>query len=279
MTSARVIVISGASSGFGQQAARLLVARGHRVYGTSRQVRPDDEGVRMLALDVRDDRSVRIAVETVLAEAGRIDVLVNNAGYALASLVEEATTDEAIAQFDTNFFGLVRMTKAVLPAMRRQRSGTIINVSSLAGLVGVPGEGFYAATKFAIEGYSESLRYEVAPFGIHVCIVEPSYFRTGFDGAKTRGSDRIDDYNGIRERIDATFENGLRHGGHPRTVGELIARIATSPRPRLRYRVGREARLLAPLRHLLPEALFAWGARKSFGIPGFDQAGRTARKP
>jgi NAD(P)-dependent dehydrogenase (short-subunit alcohol dehydrogenase family) len=266
MAEQRVILITGASSGFGQEAARVLVRRGHRVFGTSRAVRADDGGMRMLALDVRDEESVRAGVEKVLAEAGRIDVLVNNAGYALASLIEEATTEEAEAMFDTNFFGIVRMTKAVLPAMRRQRRGTIINVGSLAGLVGVPGEGFYAASKFAIEGYSESLRYEVEPLGIHVSIVEPSYFKTGFDRAKIEGSDRVGDYDGLRERIHAVFDAGARSGGDPRVVGELIARIAESPKPRLRYRVGREAHLIAPLRNVLPDAVFAWGTRKWFKI-------------
>ena len=218
----------------------VLARRGHRVFGTSRGERADAGGVRMLPLDVRSEESVRAGVEKVLAEAGRIDVLVNNAGYALASLIEEAKTLEVRALFDTNFFGLVRMTKAVLPAMRRQRGGTIINVGSLAGLVGVPGEGFYSATKFAIEGYSESLRYEVAGFGIGVCVVEPSDFKTGFDAAKAVGGDRIEDYNGMRERIQTVFEAGNRHGGDPRVVGELIARIAESGRVRLRYRVGRK---------------------------------------
>ena len=266
MPQPKVILITGASSGFGREAARLLAQRGHRVFGTSRQARPDDGGVRMLPLDVRMEESVRAGVEKVLSEAGRIDVLVNNAGYVLAGLIEEATTEEAIAQFDTNVFGLVRMTKAVLPAMRRQHDGTIINIGSLAGLLGVPGEGFYAASKFAVEGYSESLRYEVEPFGIRVCIVEPSYFRTGLETGKIKGTDRIEAYDGLRERIMAAFDAGLRHGGDPRTVAELIARIAVSPRPRFRYRVGREAHLLAPLRALLPDPLMAWGTRKWFHI-------------
>jgi NAD(P)-dependent dehydrogenase (short-subunit alcohol dehydrogenase family) len=273
----KAVLITGASSGFGREAALLLAQRGHRVFGTSRQSRSDEGGVRMLALDVREDASVARAVETVLAEAGRIDVLVNNAGYALASLIEEAKIDEARAVFETNFFGLVRMTKAVLPAMRRQRSGTIINISSLAGLLGVPGEGFYCATKFAVEGYSETLRYEVADFGIRVSLVEPSYFRTAFDAAKTQGTDRIDDYDGLRERVMAAFEAGARHGGDPRTVGRLIARIAESRRPRLRYRVGREARLLAPLRRLMPDALFAWGTRKWFNMNERGQGRRRTR--
>ncbi len=266
MAQSKVVLVTGASSGFGQQAAALLVRRGHRVFGTSRRQLPDQAGVQMLQLDVRDDQAVRAGVAEVLADAGRIDVLVNNAGYVLSSLIEEATTQEAQAQFDTNFFGIVRMTKAVLPAMRRQRDGTIINVGSLAGLVGVPGEGFYSATKFAIEGYSESLRYEVERFGIRVCIVEPSYFRTGIADAKVHGSDRIEDYHGLRDRIAAVFDDGARRGDDPQLVADRIARIVECPRPRLRYRVGRDARLIAPLRNVLPERMMAWGTRKWFGL-------------
>ncbi len=266
MAQSRVILITGASSGFGQQAAALLGQRGHRVFGTSRRPLPDAAGVRMLQLDVRDDQAVEACVQAVLAEAGRIDVLVNNAGYVLSSLIEEATVRQVQEQFDTNFLGYVRMTKAVLPVLRRQRGGTIINIGSLAGLLAVPGEGFYSATKFVIEGYSETLRYEVERFGIRVCIVEPSYFRTGIADAKVFGADRIDDYNGMRERIMGAFDEDARRGDDPRLVADLLARIVETPRPRLRYRVGRDARLLAPLRALAPDRVIAWGTRKWFGL-------------
>ncbi len=276
MARQKVVLITGASSGFGREAAVRLAGRGHRVFGTSRQARVDEGGVRMVALDVRDDASVRIAVEAVLAEAGRIDVLVNNAGYVLGGLAEEVTIEEVRQQFETNFFGLVRMTKAVLPGMRRQRSGTIVNVGSLAGLMGVPGESYYSATKFAIEGYSEALRYEVEPFGVRVSLVEPSYFKTGIDTGKVEGSERIGDYDGMRERIARVFEAGLRQGGDPREVGELLVRIAESDRPRLRYLVGREARWLGPLRRVLPDAVLAWGTRRYFKIPRvIGKPGRT----
>ncbi len=268
MPDQKVILITGASSGFGREAALTLVRKGHRVFGTSRSQRPDEAGIRMLALDVRNDESVAACAKQVLDEAGRIDVLVNNAGYALTGMIEESTIEQVRDQFDTNVFGVVRMTRAVLPAMRSRRSGTIINVGSLAGLVGVPGEGFYAATKFTLEGYSESLRYEVAGFGIHVSIVEPSYFRTGFDTARAEAADRIDDYNGLRERIMAAFEKSARSGEDPRKVGDLIANIAESPAPRLRYRVGREARFVPYLRRLLPDAAFEWGAKRFFNLPG-----------
>lgn len=268
MPQQKVILITGASSGFGRLAAEKLADRGHRVYGTSRRLRPP-EGLkhRMLVLDVRDDASVRSAVEQVLAEAGQIDVLINNAGYALSSLIEEAGIDQAKEVFETNFWGIVRMTKAVLPAMRSRRRGRIINVSSLAGLFGVPGEGFYSASKFAIEGYSESLAPELHPYGIDVVLVEPSYFRTGFDQARTQAADPIDDYDPIRGRVMAAFEEGARRGGDPAEVAGLLVRIVEMSRPRLRYRAGREAHWLPWLRPLIPQRLLLWGTRKWFHIP------------
>lgn len=268
MTQTKVVLITGASSGFGQLAAERLAQAGHTVFGTSRQPKGGARGgYRMLPLDVRSDESVRDCVAAVLQEAGRIDVLVNNAGYALSSLIEEATIEEAKQQFETNFWGTVRMTKAVLPTMRRQRNGRVINISSLAGLVGVPGEGFYAATKFAMEGYSETLASEVAPFHIHISLIEPGYFRTGFGDARSEGSDRISDYTPIRSPVIAFFAEGARNGGDPMKVAALIHKVIDAQRPHLRYRVGRDSVWVPVLRALVPARMFAWGARKSFAIP------------
>src|SRR5690606_35507590 len=163
-TNPKVVLITGASSGLGRATARLLAERGYRVFGTSRRPPADAPtgGVEPLALDVCADASVAACVQTVLARAGRIDALINNAGYELGGALEEATLEEAQRQFETNFFGAVRMIRAVLPAMRRQGGGRIVNVSSLAGLAPVPFLGLYSASKFALEGYSEALRHEVA---------------------------------------------------------------------------------------------------------------------
>ena len=177
----RVVLITGASKGLGRAAAELLSLRGCRVFGTSRHPQPDpSHGYEMLPLDVRSDESVQACVGEVLRRAGRIDVLVNNAGYGLVGLIEETGVEQVREQFETNFFGVVRMTQTVLPVMRGQLAGRIINISSMAGIMGVPGEGYYCATKFALEGFTETLYYEVEPFGIHACLVEPGFFATDF---------------------------------------------------------------------------------------------------
>jgi short-subunit dehydrogenase len=173
----QTVLVTGASSGIGRATARLLAERGFTVFGTARKPSPPDEGaksgVTMVALDVRSDESVRACVEQVVAKAGRLDVLVNNAGYSLTGAAEETSVEEAKAQLETNFFGAVRMVNAVLPGMRKAEAGKIINISSLAGSTAIPYSGFYSASKFALEGYSESLWYEVRPFGISVSLVEP----------------------------------------------------------------------------------------------------------
>jgi NAD(P)-dependent dehydrogenase (short-subunit alcohol dehydrogenase family) len=176
MTDQKVVLITGASSGIGRATAELLTSRGYRVFGTARN--PDTvvplQGVELLPLDVRDDGSVQAGVETALSRGGRIDVLVNNAGYAVVGAIEETSPSEAQALFDTNVFGVLRMVRAVLPAMRRQGSGTIVNTSSVLGFLPGPFMGLYASSKHALEGLSESLDHEVRGFGIRVVLVEPT---------------------------------------------------------------------------------------------------------
>src|SRR5215813_2912337 len=180
MSNQKVVLITGASSGVGQATARLLSENGYRVFGTSR----NPAGARaiptveMLALDVRSDASVSACVTAVVKQAGRVDVLVNNAAYELAGALEEISLEEAKAQFETNFFGVVRMVKAVLPSMRQQRQGQIINVSSFSGLSAIPFLGIYSASKFALEGYTEALRMELKPFDIHVSLTEAAFLKT-----------------------------------------------------------------------------------------------------
>jgi NAD(P)-dependent dehydrogenase (short-subunit alcohol dehydrogenase family) len=262
-----IALITGASSGFGQLTAALLAGRGWRVFGTSRKAGAAAGGAfEMLNLDVHSDDSVRQCAAAVMEKAGRIDLLVNNAGYVHNAPLEETTMDEVRALFETNFFGLVRMTNAMLPAMRRQKGGAIINVGSLAGLVGVPGEGFYSATKFALEGYTEALRYELAPLGIHVTLVEPGFFRTNLVRTTSLAAGEISDYDRFRQTIGEIFTQGLRRGGDPHQVARLIARLAEMRSPRLRYRVGTDSVWLPRLRAILPERLYDWGVRKKFGL-------------
>jgi NAD(P)-dependent dehydrogenase (short-subunit alcohol dehydrogenase family) len=180
MAEQKVVLITGASSGIGQATAELLVQRGFTVFGTSRHPAAAEAipGVKMLPLDVRVDESANVCVDLVLKRTAQLDILINNAGYVQRGAIEEVSVEEARAQLDTNFFGVVRMVKAVLPVMRGQGGGRIINISSLVGLVPLPFGGFYAASKFALEGYTEALRHEVRPFNILVSLVEPGFIKT-----------------------------------------------------------------------------------------------------
>jgi NAD(P)-dependent dehydrogenase (short-subunit alcohol dehydrogenase family) len=262
-----VVLITGASSGFGAATARLLVGKGMAVFGTSRRAGAGAEGpFAMLPLDVRSDESAAACVEAVLVRAGRIDALVNNAGYTLAGAVEETGLEEARAQFETNFFGVLRMTRAVLPHMRRQGGGRIVNISSLAGLIGVPFHATYAASKFALEGWSEGLRQEVRRFGVWVSLIEPGDFRTGATAARERAANRLAAYGPVRDRAIEIMARSEQAGPDPAWVARCVARVLAASRPRLRYRVGNDARWVPRLRRLMPEWLFEAALRRNYGI-------------
>jgi NAD(P)-dependent dehydrogenase (short-subunit alcohol dehydrogenase family) len=263
----KVVLVTGASSGLGRATATLLAGQGHRVFGTSRLPSGADlPGVEMLVLDVREDASVDEAVESLMRQSTRIDVLINNAGYLLSGAIEETTIEEAKAQFDTNFFGAVRMVRAVLPSMRAHGGGRIINIGSLAGLIGVPFEGFYSASKHALEGYTASLRHEVRPFGIHVSMVEPGFFRSELSGAKRTPARTVPEYESVRGRAMASFETAIAHGPDPALVAATIAQAVAAHVPRLHYRIGRDAVSVPMLMALLPQSLFERGLRRRFGL-------------
>lgn len=268
--SGRVALVTGASSGIGQSTARLVAERGFAVFGTSREpstVTPIP-GVEMLRLDVRSDESVAGCVDAALRQAGRLDVLVNNAGYELAGAIEETSLEEAKAQFEANFFGVVRMVKAALPAMRSQRSGLIVNVSSLTTLLPLPFLGFYAASKSALESYTEALRHEVWPFGIRVSLVQPGSIRTKLLENRQVPEQPFADYAPFRDRVLSTLRRFEDKGADPDVVARCILRIVQSRSPSLRYRVPRQAVLVAAGRRLLPEGLFQWALRRYFGLDG-----------
>ena len=231
MSDQRVVLITGASSGVGQSTARLLSRRNYKVFGTSRNpaVTETIPGVEMLPLDVRADDSVRACVEAVSSAGGRIDVLINNAGYELAGALEELTAEETRAQFETNFFGVVRMIDAVLPTMRRQKRGHIINVSSLAGVSSIPFLGIYSASKFALEGYTEALRHELKPFGIHVSLTEAGFLNTAMMNNRQIAANRITEYDPWRQRaLDATRaqeEKGLARSWWPKRCSRSFPAI------------------------------------------------------
>jgi NAD(P)-dependent dehydrogenase (short-subunit alcohol dehydrogenase family) len=260
--SSPVVLITGASSGIGLATAQLLAERGYTVIGGSRR-QPDVSGFTLLPLDVRDDESVARWVQAALDRMGRIDALVNNAGHSLGGAVEEATAEDARRLFETNFFGVIRVTNAVLPVMRAQGSGRVVNIGSLAGQLGVPYLGLYGASKFALEGYTESLRYEVRRFGIHVSLVEPGDIRT--DIVALPASRAIPAYNGERETVTAIHTANVRNGPPPADVARVVARVLADQRPRLRYRAGRE--WYVPLaRRLVPPGLLEWAVRKAYNL-------------
>lgn len=270
MSDQRVVLITGASSGVGQTTARLLSRRGDRVFGTSRQPvgTPATSGVQMLALDVRSDASASACVRQVIDQAGRIDVLINNAAYEQAGAVEEVSLDEARAQFETNFFGVMRMIRAALPFMRERKQGRIVNVSSYSGVSSIPFLGVYSASKAAVEGYSEALRMEVRPFDIHVSVTEAGFLKTPMMDKRQVPGATIADYDPWRQRAFKAIRGMEETSPGPELVAEAIADILASRSPRFRYLIGPQARSSSRLRWLLPEALFEDGKRRIFRLDG-----------
>ena len=265
-TTVRTALVTGCSSGIGRAVVHALEAEGFAVYATARRPETLDDlrsdRVRTLALDVTDEQSMRAAVAEVEREHGHVDVLVNNAGYALQGPIEEAAPDAVRDQFETNVFGLVRLTQLVLPGMRAASTGRIINVGSMGGRFTFPGGGFYHASKHAVEAISDALRYEVAPFGISVSLVQPgpvlsSFVDTAVDTVPDEDGpyaqfkrDLVDRYRKAYDGSSANMEIS------PGKVAEVIAGAATASRPRSRYAVGTMARTLITSRRLLPDV--AW---------------------
>jgi NAD(P)-dependent dehydrogenase (short-subunit alcohol dehydrogenase family) len=264
-----VAVVTGASSGFGMYGSVELAKAGFRVYATMRspdkRTRLDQEAaasgvaenLAVLPLDVDRDDSVAAAVGEVLSEAGRVDVLVANAGYGIGGLVEQLSMDEIRQQFETNFFGAVRVVKAVLPGMRERGSGRIILMSSLGVFNAVPGVSAYNATKAAMEAFGEALRYEVAPFGIFVSLIEPGTYRTDIFYDNRRMAAATDDpsaplYEEGRRLEEFAMKQVARSKQDPRKVGVMIRKVATAPRPRLRYLAGIDTRPIKVLRAITP---------------------------
>jgi NAD(P)-dependent dehydrogenase (short-subunit alcohol dehydrogenase family) len=267
MTDQKIVLITGASSGIGRATAELLASRGYRVFSTARD--PDTvapvRGVELLPLDVRDDASVASSVEAVLGQTGRIDVLVNNAGYSVVGAIEETSASEAQALFDTNVFGVLRMVRAVLPAMRRQGSGTIVNTSSVLGFLPAPFMGLYASSKHALEGLSESLDHEVRGFGIRVVLVEPGFTKTPFGANTIHALQTIAAYAGTLRQASDRIIARTQDGSGPETVAAEILR-AVERSHRMRRPVGFEARLVSRLRRFMPTGPVDRSVRKVFGL-------------
>jgi short-subunit dehydrogenase len=259
VANSQVILVTGASSGIGKACAEHLAGLGHKVYGTSRKTAGKAGPVEMLSMDVTKDPSVAEGIARILKSEGRIDALVNNAGYGIAGAVEETSIQEAQDQFDTNFFGMFRVTKAVLPGMRERRSGLIVNMSSIAGLISIPFQSFYCATKFAIEGFSEALRMEVREFGIRVALLEPGDHRTNFTSnrVRTKESQGSSPY---RQKFDAALgvmEHDEQKGPSPEVIARRVEKLLGMKSPGLRYPVGMFLqRFAVKLKRILPGSVF-----------------------
>lgn len=265
--SPRIALVTGASTGIGHATAKALQNAGYRVFGTSRGAASASGGVTMLSCEVTDEASVANLVNEVLAKVGRIDLLVNNAGIGLLGGAEESSTTQARALFDVNVFGVLRLTNTVLPTMRRQGSGRIINLSSVLGLIPAPYSALYASTKHAIEGYSESLDHELRPFGIRVVLIEPAYTRTSFEANLARPDQLLDVYDSARAGMTAILQNAMATGDAPEIVAATILKAATAPVPRRRYAAGKIARKVSLLRRFVPESAFDTSLRKQNGLP------------
>jgi NAD(P)-dependent dehydrogenase (short-subunit alcohol dehydrogenase family) len=260
-----VVLITGVSSGIGRAVAGAFAAKGFEVFGTSRNPQRTEPvpGVELVQLDVADDASVAAAVSTVVQRAGRIDILVNNAGVGVFGAAEETSIAQAQQLFDTNFFGLVRLTREVLPHLRAQGSGRIINIGSVLGFLPSPYGSFYAASKHAVEGYSESLDHETREFGVRVSVVEPGYTNTSFEANATDADSPIDSYAPIREHVKQVIGKAVRAGDDPAVVAQAVLKAATSRTPKLRYPAGPLARQLTVLKKFAPAALLDKGIRKA----------------
>ena len=265
----KVAIVTGSSSGIGFATSVLLAKNSFFTYASMRNLaksngindiaKKENLPLQVIQLDVNDDKSVKTAIDKVLAEKGRIDVLVNNAGYGLLGCVEDLSMDEIKAQFETNLFGIIRVTQAVLPTMRKQRQGMIVNISSIAGKIGFPVTPVYISTKFALEGLSESMRYELDPFGIKVIIIEPGAVRTDFSNRMAiakKVSDPNSPYSQMTQKVAAGLKMLLEHGTSPEEVAKTILKAVTSENPEPRYLVGNDAAMVMEARKNMSDAEF-----------------------
>ena len=263
-----VALITGASGGIGLASGVALIRAGYRVFGTSRHAAPNEvrEGIHMLRCDVTDDESVKQIVKAVVGLAGRIDVLVNNAGRSLIGAAEESSVDQAQSLFDVNVYGILRTTKEVLPLMRKQGKGRIINISSVAGFLPGPYTALYNATKHAVEGYSESLDHELRTFGIRVSLVEPAFTRTALEEHGEQPDGILSVYDKGRAAANATWRNGIAAGDPVEAVADKVVLAATDKVPRIRYTPGKTAGRLRLMRRFIPEKMFERSFRKQMGV-------------
>ncbi|GKW06028.1 oxidoreductase [Pectobacterium carotovorum] len=276
----KVILVTGASSGIGEATALRLKASGHTVYAAARRIermqKLAEADIRVLPLDVTDSVSVQTVVDTIIAECGRIDVVVNNAGYGSYGAVEEVSPEEGRAQFDVNVFGAVRLTQLVLPHMRAQRSGTVINITSMGGKIYTPLGAWYHGTKFALEAISDCLRLEVEPFGIDVVVIEPGGIKTEWADIAAAKLLDVSGHGVYAKQAEAMADSMVgdssrKRQSSPQVIADTIAQAVNARRPKTRYAVGFGAKPMICLRRLLSDRLFDRFMRMATGISRHSQ--------
>jgi NADP-dependent 3-hydroxy acid dehydrogenase YdfG len=274
----KAVLITGCSSGIGHATAQRLLADGHRVYATARRPGAIADlaaaGATTLALDVTDESSMSAAVQAVVEAEGAVGVLVNNAGYSQSGAIESVPVDEVRRQYETNVFGLIRMCQLVLPGMREQGAGTIVNIGSMGGRLTFPGAGIYHSTKYALESISDSLRFEVRGFGVKVVLIEPGLIVTGFGDVASGSANAIADgaYADFNRHVaqltsDAYSGPMSKLGGGPETVAATVAKAITARRPRARYAVTPSAHLMINQRRITPDRLWDPMMRLAYPTP------------
>ena len=280
MQERKVALVTGSSSGIGFETALILARTGIHTYATMRNLEKskniieisntENLPLQVIQLDVNNDTSVKYAIDRIISEKKRIDVLVNNAGYGLFGSLEDISIEEIKMQFETNFFGVIRVTKQVLPIMRGQNGGIIINVSSVGGRIGLPALSAYHSTKFALEGLSESISYEVEPFGIRVVIIEPGVIRTNIMNSSistTKASDPKSPYIKLMQKVESRFRSNMENASSPpETVAKVILQAVTSENPELRYTVGNDATTLIQARTNMPDKEFQKIIMQNFSV-------------
>lgn len=269
-----VILITGVSSGFGRETARLLYEAGHKVYGTVRKDPPADLKIHFLKMDLTDTASIDRAVEAILSAEGKIDVLINNAGMHSGGPAETIPFEFIKLQMETNFTGMVYLTRKVLPSMRKQGGGRIINFSSIGGLMGLPFQAFYSASKFAIEGFSEALRMEVKPFNIKVILINPGDFHTSNSANRRKflaPENLSDPYHKQFIKTLGIIENDEAGGGNPEKLARRIVKIVNSKNPAHRYIIASfDQKLAVILKYILPSKWFSRILEGHYGMKAGD---------
>lgn len=274
----KIAIVTGASSGIGEATAELLANSGYKVYGTSRKgAQVAQRSFQMISLDVNSEESIEAAIKEIIKVEGRIDLIVNNAGFGIApGGAEESSIEQTKMLFETNFFGLVRMTLAVVPYMRKQGEGRIINIGSILGLIPAPYMATYAATKHAVEGFSESLDHELRTRGIRVSVVEPGYTNTQFEANNQEVDAKLDEYTIARKALAKLIKVAVAAGDDPQVVANVVLKAASAKSPKLRYPAGKLSRQLSFLRRFAPAALVDMGVRKELKL---DSLALIANQP